>query len=102
MNYDNLLLNTDLSYPPILRSGSTPFTKGNSPLTITITPSASISGKTYLVWEESSLGVFIHSMQSIYLNATSKVYISDGVLYIAIMDFDARSGSMHWREYGLQ
>lgn len=102
MNFDNFLLNTDLSYPPILRHGSTAFSKGAGPETVAVASGVDISGKTYLVWEESSIGVFIHSMQSIYLNATSKVYISGGILYIALYDSGTRSGDIHWREYGLQ
>lgn len=102
MNFDHFLLNTDLSYPPILRHGNTAFSKSSSPLTVTLTSGADLGNCSYLVWEESSLGVFIHSMQSIYLNATSKVFISDGTLYIALYDIDTRSGNIYWREYGLQ
>ena len=102
MNFNHFLLNTDLSYPPIVRYGNAAFSKTFSPLTVSLTTGADISGKTYLVWEESSLGVFIHSMQSIYLNASSKVFVSGGTLSIALYDGDTRSGNIYWREYGLQ
>lgn len=95
---DNIYaLDSRRRYPPIVRSGSVPFTKGNSGAGFTLTETQ--PDERYLVYIEESGWLRRPAYYDSVFNGTNLVYTEAGELKLYIGDFDARSGTIHWRAY---
>lgn len=83
-------------YPPIIRSGSVPFTKTGL---ITVELTAVQPNERYLVYIEESGYIRRPAYYDSLYNGTNLVYTSSNKLCLYMGDFDNRSGIVHWRAY---
>lgn len=83
-------------YPPIIRSGSVPFTKTGS---ITIELTDVRPNERYLVHIEEGDWVRRPAYYDTLYDDDNLVYQSDGKLYLYMGDFFSRSGTVRWRAY---
>lgn len=91
---DNIMFHSDRDYPTIINSGSTSYSKGASPTTVTIGTISSTDD--YLVIRETGgYRTIIYPDDDF-----STVYTVGTTLYVFLGSYTSESGTLYWRIYG--
>lgn len=93
-----LVLNSELVYPPIVRTGSVSFSKGSAPTVYSVT--SLTDEEDYILYVEENGVLRVPAYNDLIYNSTTAIYRVGGELYLYFNDFASRSGTIHWRIYG--
>lgn len=90
-------LNSNDSYPSIVRDGSIPYSKSNTSLLIPIT--GVNDGESYLVYVLENGALRRPAFFDLIYNGSNHVYVNNGILYVDMLDSAPRTGTLFWRIY---